>query len=130
MAKILVVEDNYYTRIVLARRLVRRGYDVVTAIDGEEALRLTRAEHPDVILLDVRLPLLDGWDVVRQLKADPETSSIPVIAMSAYGIDGSRERAMAAECAGYEPKPVDLHKLLVQIDALLGSRPAPASPEA
>jgi two-component system cell cycle response regulator DivK len=130
MAKVLVVEDNYYTRVVLTRKFVRSGFQVLTAIDGVEALRLAHAEHPDLILLDIRLPMMDGWEVARQLKAEPDTCAIPIIAMSAYDIDSSREKALQFGCADYEAKPVDFTQLLGKIHALLGQQPAPASPDA
>ena len=119
MAKILIVEDNEMNRDMLSRRLARRGYAVVTAVDGEQGLVAAEAEKPDLILMDMSLPVLDGWEATRQLKADPETSGIPVIALTAHAMAGDQEKAMAAGCDDYDTKPVDLTSLLTKIEARL-----------
>ncbi len=119
MAKILLIEDNETNRDMLSRRLTRRGFEVVIALDGLEGLRLARLESPDLILMDMSLPVLDGWATTRQLKASPETCLIPVIALTAHAMSGDREKALQAGCDEYETKPVDLSRLLVKIDALL-----------
>ena len=121
MAKILLVEDNEMNRDMLSRRLERRGYQVIIAIDGEEGLRMAQAERPDLILMDMSLPLLDGWEVTRQLKATPQTRSIPIIALTAHAMAGDREKALEAGCDDYDTKPIDLPRLLGKIEALLPS---------
>jgi CheY-like chemotaxis protein len=120
MAKILLVEDNEMNRDMLSRRLARRGYDVVIAVDGEQGVAMARAEAPALILMDMSLPGLDGWDATRQLKAMPETRAIPVIALTAHAMAGDREKAVAAGCDDFDTKPVDLARLLGKIEALLG----------
>jgi two-component system, cell cycle response regulator DivK len=124
-AKILLVEDNEMNRDMLSRRLQRRGYDVVTAVDGESGLALTRAEVPALILMDMSLPGIDGWEATRQLKGDPLTRGIPVIALTAHAMAGDREKALAAGCDDFDIKPIDLERLLGKIAALLGGK-APA----
>ncbi len=119
MAKILLVEDNELNRDMLSRRLTRRGYDVAAAIDGEEALAMAAAQGPDLILMDMSLPVMDGWEVTRRLKADEKTRPIPVIALTAHAMSGDRELALAAGCNDYDTKPVDLNRLLLKIEALL-----------
>jgi two-component system cell cycle response regulator DivK len=121
MAKILLVEDNEMNRDMLSRRLQRRGHDVVCAVDGAEGLELARTELPGLILMDMSLPILDGWEASRQLKADPATSSIPIIALTAHAMSNDRERALEAGCDDYDTKPVELPRLLGKIDALLGA---------
>ena len=121
MAKILLVEDNEMNRDMLSRRLQRRGHDVVCAVDGAEGLELARTELPGLILMDMSLPVLDGWEASRQLKADPATSSIPIIALTAHAMSNDRERALEAGCDDYDTKPVELPRLLGKIDALLGA---------
>lgn len=118
MVKLLVVEDNPTILDMLTRRLLKRGYDVVTAGDGEEGCRLALSERPDVILLDMHLPVLDGFGAARRLEADPLTQAIPVIALTADAMAGDRERALAAGCDDYETKPIDLPRLLDKIEAL------------
>jgi CheY-like chemotaxis protein len=120
MAKILLVEDNEMNRDMLSRRLQRRGHDVICAVDGEEGLELARSEFPSLILMDMSLPVLDGWEASRQLKADPATSGIPIIALTAHAMSNDRERALEAGCDDYDTKPVELPRLLGKIDALLG----------
>jgi len=124
MAKILLVEDNEMNRDMLSRRLERRGYQVVIAEDGAAGVSLARSETPDLILMDMSLPVMDGWEATRQIKAAPETRAIPVIALTAHAMAGDEEKALAAGCNDYETKPVDLPKLLAKIDTLLQSKSA------
>ena len=121
MAQILLVEDNELNRDMLSRRLMRKGYEVICAVDGQEGVAMARSQAPDLILMDMRLPELDGWAATRQIKAAPETQSIPVIALTAHAMAGDREQAMAAGCDDYDSKPVDLKRLLGKIQALLDS---------
>jgi two-component system cell cycle response regulator DivK len=123
MAKILVVEDNEMNRDMLSRRLERRGYQVVMAVDGGQGLALARSEAPDLILMDMSLPVLDGWEATRQLKAAPETRAIPIIALTAHAMSDDRDRAIDAGCDDYDTKPVELPRLLAKIEALLAPRP-------
>ena len=122
--KILLVEDNEMNRDMLSRRLQRRGYEVLTAVDGESGLTLTKSETPALILMDMSLPGIDGWEVTRQLKADPATRAIPVIALTAHAMAGDREQALAAGCDDFDTKPVDLASLLEKIRALLPQKDA------
>ena len=124
MAKILLVEDNEMNRDMLSRRLERRGYTVVMAEDGAKGVALARSDSPDIILMDMSLPVVDGWEATRQIKAAPETKGIPVIALTAHAMAGDEERALASGCNDYETKPVDLPKLLAKIDALLQNKGA------
>ena len=119
MAKLLLVEDTPEIWDFLSRRLGRRGHEVVLAHDGEAGLASAREARPEVILLDMNLPIKDGWTVARELKADPATSAIPIIALTAHALAGDREQALAAGCDDYHPKPVDFSRLLTQIDAAL-----------
>jgi len=119
LAKILLVEDNEMNRDMLSRRLVRNGYEVLIAIDGGEGLAKARAESPDLILMDMSLPGLDGWEATRQLKAEPGTRGIPVIALTAHAMTGDRQKAMSAGCDDFDTKPVELPRLLTKIQALL-----------
>jgi len=119
MAKILLIEDNEMNRDMLSRRLVKRGYEVAMALDGEQGLAMARSEAPALILMDMSLPGIDGWEATRQLKAAPETRSIPVIALTAHAMSGDREKAVAAGCDDFDTKPVDLARLLDKIEALL-----------
>lgn len=121
MAKLLLVEDTPEIWDFLSRRLKRREHDVVLAHDGQAGLDMARAEHPQVILLDMNLPVMDGWTVARRLKDDPATAAIPIIALTAHALAGDREKALAAGCDDYHPKPIDFSKLLTQIDAALGA---------
>ena len=123
MAKILYIEDNEDNIYMLSSRLRRRGYEVIVATDGEQGVAMARAEAPTLILMDLSLPTLDGWDATRQLKASPETRDIPVIALSAHAMTGDREKALAAGCDDYHTKPVDLPRLLEKIQALLPKGP-------
>ena len=124
MAKILLVEDNEMNRDMLSRRLERRGYLVVIAEDGASGVTKAKSETPDLILMDMSLPVMDGWEATRQIKAVPETQHIPIIALTAHAMAGDEEKALAAGCNDYETKPVDLPKLLAKIDALLQSKGA------
>ena len=119
MAKILLVEDNEMNRDMLSRRLQRRGYEVVIAADGGQGVALAQAERPDLILMDMSLPVLDGWEATRRLKADPDTSAIPIIALTAHAMSGDQQKALAAGCDDYDTKPVDLNSLLAKIEARL-----------
>jgi two-component system cell cycle response regulator DivK len=120
MSKILLVEDNELNRDMLSRRLIKRGYDVVIAVDGAEGVALAKAEHPDLILMDMSLPVMTGWDATRELKADPDTKTIPVIALTAHAMQGDREQAMEAGCEDFDTKPVELKRLLEKMEKLLG----------
>ncbi|HJU15985.1 MAG TPA: response regulator [Stellaceae bacterium] len=124
MAKILIVEDNEMNRDMLSRRLVRRGYEVAIAVDGETGVAAAARECPDLILMDMSLPVLDGWEATRQLKAQDATRAIPVIGLSAHAMTGDRDKALAAGCDDYDTKPVELPRLLSKIEALLGPNPA------
>lgn len=124
MAKILLVEDNEMNRDMLMRRLARRGYEVVSAVDGGEGVALARSESPDLILMDMDLPVVDGWEATRQLKAAPETRVIPIIAITAHAMVGDREKAIAAGCNDYDAKPIDFPRLLDKIEAILGKEAA------
>jgi CheY-like chemotaxis protein len=125
MPRILLVEDNEMNRDMLSRRLARRGYDVVVAVDGAEGVRMAAAEAPALVLMDMSLPGLDGWEATRQLKAAPATRAIPVIALTAHAMAGDREKALQAGCDDFDTKPVDFTRLLGKIEALLGGAPAP-----
>lgn len=118
MAKILLVEDNETNRDMLLRRLQRKGYEVVIAVDGEEAIAIARSEHPELILMDISLPVMDGWEATRQLKASSETQNIPIIALTAHAMPGDREKSLEAGCDNYDTKPVDLKRLLGKMEAL------------
>jgi two-component system cell cycle response regulator DivK len=120
MPKLLLVEDNEMNRDMLSRRLQRRGYEVVIAVDGQEGVALAQSEAPDLILMDMSLPVMDGWEATRRLKAASETMSIPVLALTAHAMSGDREKAMEAGCDDYDAKPIDLPRLLEKIEALLG----------
>jgi CheY-like chemotaxis protein len=119
MSKILLVEDNEMNRDMLSRRLARRGFEVAVAVDGQEGLAKAGSEAPDLILMDMSLPVVDGWEATRRLKADPATSGIPIIALTAHAMAGDQDKAFAAGCDDYDTKPVDLARLLAKIDALL-----------
>ena len=123
MAKILLVEDNEMNRDMLSRRLVKRGYEVAIAIDGEQGVAMARSETPALILMDMSLPVLDGWEATRQIKAAPETAAIPVIALTAHAMSGDREKAMGAGCDDFDTKPIELTRLLDKIQALLAPTP-------
>ncbi len=120
MPKILLVEDNEMNRDMLSRRLLKQGFEMVIAVDGEEAVDLARSEAPDLILMDISLPGLDGWEATRLLKTMPETRSIPIIALTAHAMAGDREKSLAAGCNDYDTKPIDFRRLLEKIQGLLG----------
>ena len=124
MTKILLVEDHEEIWDFLSRRLKRRGFDVILAHDGQEGVNKTRSDNPDVVLLDMNLPVMDGWTAARELKASPETARIPIIALTAHALAGDRDKALEAGCDDYHPKPVDFSKLLSQIDSALGTTTA------
>jgi CheY-like chemotaxis protein len=123
MTTILLVEDNELNRDMLSRRLSRRGYAVEVSTDGDQAIKMARSLHPDLILMDVDLPVIDGLEATRRLKADAETRTIPVLALTANAMAGDEERAMAAGCDAYDSKPVDIPRLLAKIQALVGAGP-------
>jgi CheY-like chemotaxis protein len=120
MPKLLVIEDNEESRDGLSRHLRRRGFEVTVAVDGQQGIEAARAGVPDLILMDMSLPILDGWEATRQLKADPATRHIPVIALTAHAMAGDRERALHAGCDEYESKPVEFARLFAKIQVLLG----------
>ena len=122
MPRILLVEDNEDNRDMLSRRLARKGYEVALAVDGGEGVSQAAALVPDIILMDMSLPVLDGWEATRQIKAAPETRHIPIIALTAHAMSGDREKAVAAGCDDYDTKPVELPRLLEKIEALLAER--------
>jgi CheY-like chemotaxis protein len=119
MAKILLVEDNEMNWDMLSRRLGRRGYEVVVAVDGQQGVTMSRSEVPDLILMDMSLPIIDGWEATRQIKAAPETRDIPVIALTAHAMVGDKEKAMEAGCDDYDTKPIEFKRLLNKIKAAL-----------
>ena len=121
MAKILLVEDNEMNRDMLSRRLTRKGFDVIVAVDGMECLSLAASERPDLILMDMSLPGMDGWEATRRVKAAPETNHIPIIALTAHAMSSDREKALEAGCDDYDTKPVELERLLGKIERLLES---------
>ena len=120
MVKILYIEDNEDNLYMLSNRLMRRGYEVVSARDGEQGIAMAGSEAPALILMDLSLPVIDGWEATRRLKTEPLTRNIPVIALSAHAMAGDREKAIAAGCDDYDTKPVELPRLLGKIAALLG----------
>lgn len=126
MPKLLLVEDNEDNRDMLSRRLVRKGYVVVCAVDGAEGVSLAASESPDLILMDMSLPILDGWEATRQIKGAEVTRAIPVIALTAHAMAGDREKAVAAGCDDYDTKPVEFPRLLLKIETLLGAENVPA----
>jgi CheY-like chemotaxis protein len=129
MPKILLVEDNEMNRDMLSRRLQRKGYEVVIAVDGGEGVEMAHSQSPDLILMDMSLPVLDGWEATRRLKAAPGTAAIPVIALTAHAMASDREKALEAGCDDYDTKPIELPRLLGKIEAWLsglGTRPTEA----
>lgn len=122
MPKILLVEDNEMNRDMLSRRLQRKGYDVHMAVDGGQGVEMAKSIAPDLILMDMSLPVLDGWEATRQLKADPATKPIPVIALTAHAMAGDREKALEAGCEDYDTKPIELPRLLEKMEALLKNK--------
>jgi two-component system, cell cycle response regulator DivK len=121
MTKVLLVEDNDMNRDMLSRRLIRRGFQVVFAMDGQHGIDLARSERPDIILMDMSLPVIDGWEATRRLKADDATRSVPVIGLTAHAMSGDREKAIEAGCDDYDTKPVELDRLIGKIERLLGT---------
>jgi len=119
VSKILLVEDNEMNRDMLTRRLKRRGYEVVIAVDGKQGLAMAQSETPALILMDISLPLLDGWEATRQLKMAPETKAIPIIALTAHAMSGDREKCIEAGCDDFDTKPVEIARLVVKIETLL-----------
>ena len=119
MAKILLVEDNVMNRDMLSRRLQRRGFEVAIAMDGEQGVNMAVSEAPDLILLDMSLPVLSGWDAAQKLKADPATQKIPIIALTAHAMGGDREKALEAGCDEYDTKPVEIKRLLEKMTHFL-----------
>jgi two-component system cell cycle response regulator DivK len=124
MTKILLVEDNEMNRDMLSRRLQKQGYEVVLAVDGEEGVAKAQSEAPALVLMDMSLPGIDGWEATRRLKAAPQTQKIPVIALTAHAMSDDRQKALAAGCDDFDTKPVELPRLLSKIQALLGKGPA------
>ncbi len=125
MPRILLVEDNEMNLDMLSRRLLRKGYEVVIAVDGEAGVGMAASERPDLILMDMSLPVLDGWEATRRLKGMLETAAIPVIALTSHAMAGDREKAMGAGCDDYDTKPVDFERLLAKIEALLKKQEKP-----
>ena len=121
MPRILLVEDNEMNRDMLSRRLVRRGFEVLMAVDGQQGVDMASAEKPDLILMDMSLPVIDGWEATRRLKGNEETRSIPVIALTAHAMAGDKEKTIEAGCDDYDTKPVDLKRLLGKINTLIGA---------
>ena len=121
MAKVLLVEDDEMNRDMLARRLVRRGFEVVSALNGKQGVDLARSEKPDIILMDMSLPIMDGWEATRCVKSDDATRSVPVIALTARAMSGDREKAIEAGCDDYDTKPVEFDRLIGKIERLLGN---------
>jgi two-component system, cell cycle response regulator DivK len=119
MTKILLVEDNEMNRDMLSRRLERRGYQAIVAFDGAQGVDMTISERPDLVLMDMSLPVMDGWEATKKLKANPDTQKIPVIALTAHAMSGDREKALEAGCDDYDTKPIELNRLLDKIAALL-----------
>ena len=122
MAKVLLVEDNEMNRDILSRRLSRRGYVVVFAMDGAQGIEMARSEKPDIILMDLSLPVMDGWEATRHVKADKALRHVPVIGLTAHAMSGDREKALAAGCDEYDTKPVEIDRLIEKIERLLGER--------
>ena len=125
MPTILIVEDNEMNRDMLSRRLQRKGYAVLLAVDGAQGVALAQAEGPDLILMDMSLPVLDGWEATRQLKAASQTAAIPIIALTAHAMAGDRAKAVEAGCDDYDTKPIELPRLLGKIEALVNRKTMP-----
>lgn len=121
MPKVLLVEDNDMNRDMLSRRLTRRGFEVVFAVDGQQGVDLARSEKPDIILMDMSLPVMDGWEATRRVKSDRVTGSVPIIGLTAHAMSGDREKAMQAGCDDYDTKPVEIDRLIGKIERLLGA---------
>ena len=123
MTTILIVEDNEMNRDMLSRRLARKGYEVLIAVDGVSGVDVARSATPDLILMDMSLPVMDGWEATRRMKADEALRDIPIIALTAHAMANDRDKALAAGCDDYDTKPIELPRLLAKIDALLASAP-------
>ena len=123
MPKVLLVEDNEMNRDMLSRRLIRRGFEVLLAVDGEQGVATAQKELPDIILMDMSLPVLDGWEATRRIKSGDATRAIPVIALTAHAMAGDRDKAMEAGCDDYDTKPIELARLLEKIGRLIGGMP-------
>ena len=121
MAKLLLVEDNEMNRDMLSRRLRKKGYEVAIAVDGKAGVEMASTEEPNLILMDMSLPIMDGWQATQHIKADDATSKIPVIALTAHAMESDRAKAMEAGCDDYDTKPIDLKRLLSKIETLLGA---------
>jgi two-component system, cell cycle response regulator DivK len=121
MAKLLLVEDNEMNRDMLSRRLLRRGYQVAIAVDGAQGLAMAQSEKPDLVLMDMSLPVMDGWEATRRIKASDDTKHLPVIGLTAHAMAGDREKALEAGCDDYDTKPIELERLVGKIEALLPS---------
>lgn len=119
MPRVLIIEDNAENREALARRLERRGYDVIVAEDGQRGVDMARAESPDLVLMDMNMPVLDGWRASQMLRSDADTQTVPIIGLTAHALVGDREKALAAGCSDYHTKPVDFPRLLTQIEELI-----------
>jgi two-component system cell cycle response regulator DivK len=124
MPRVLLVEDNEMNRDMLSRRLARKEYEVLVAVDGKEGVEMAGSVAPDLILMDMSLPVMDGWEATRQLKANPETKAIPIIALTAHAMSGDREKAIEAGCDDYDTKPIELPRLLAKMEDLLGEKKA------
>ena len=124
MARILLVEDNEMNRDMLSRRLSRKGFEVLIAVDGQQGVEKTMSESPDLVLMDMSLPVLDGWEATRRLKAANETRHIPIIALTAHAMSGDREKTLQAGCDDYDTKPIELPRLISKIEALLNGKKA------
>ena len=124
MGKVLLIEDNEMDRDMLSRRLIRRGFQVVFAMDGQQGVDLARSERPDIILMDMSLPVIDGWEATRRVKADDGTRGVPVIGLTAHVMSGDREKAIEAGCDDYDTKPVEFGRLIAKIERLLGTAKA------
>jgi CheY-like chemotaxis protein len=120
MTKVLLVEDNEMNRDMLSRRLIRRGFEVVFAVNGQQGVDLAQSEKPDIILMDMSLPVMDGWEATRRVKANDETRGVPVIGLTAHAMNGDRERAIEAGCDDYDTKPVEFDRLIGKMERLLG----------
>jgi CheY-like chemotaxis protein len=126
MTRILLVEDNEMNRDMLSRRLIRKGYEVVIAVDGQQGVDMALSQKPDLILMDMSLPIIDGWEATRQIKAEEATKKIPIIALTAHAMASDKEKAMAMGCDDFDTKPVEITRLLDKISALLEGVPRPA----
>jgi CheY-like chemotaxis protein len=121
MARILLVEDNEMNRDMLSRRLIRKGFDIIVALDGREGVQLATSEKPELILMDMSLPVMDGWEATALIKSEPSTAGIPILGLSSHAMPGDRERAISAGCDDYDTKPVEMDRLLGKIAMLLRS---------